>query len=121
MRTASSSSSAAITDSTGPKISSCAITDLLSTLPNTVGSTYQPRSRSLGRPPPVASVAPVSTPLAIEPSTRVRCRSAASGPIWLTGSNGSPTLTLENAEASASTMSSWRLLVTTILVSEAQT
>jgi hypothetical protein len=65
MRTASASSSAAITESTGPKISSCAMTDLLSTLPNTVGSMYQPRSRSFGRPPPVARVAPSSMPLAM--------------------------------------------------------
>jgi hypothetical protein len=65
IRTASASSSAAITDSTGPKISSCAITDRLSTFPNTVGSMYQPWSRSFGRPPPVASVAPSSIPLAM--------------------------------------------------------
>jgi hypothetical protein len=55
---ASCSSSAGITERTGPKISSCAITEWLSTLPNTVGSTNQPRSRCLGRPPPVASVKP---------------------------------------------------------------
>ncbi len=65
MRTASASSSAAMTESTGPKISSCAITELLSTFPNTVGSMYQPWSRSFGRPPPVASVAPISMPLAM--------------------------------------------------------
>ena len=47
IRTASSSSAAGMTDSTGPKISSWAMTEELSTLPNTVGSTYQPRSRSL--------------------------------------------------------------------------
>src|ERR1700758_2178709 len=52
IRTASSSSAAGMTDSTGPKISSWAITEEVSTLPNTVGSTYQPRARSLGRPPP---------------------------------------------------------------------
>src|ERR1700735_1224769 len=56
IRTASSSSAAGITDSTGPKISSWAMTELLSTLPNTVGSMYQPRSRSFGRPPPVGGV-----------------------------------------------------------------
>ena len=65
IRTASSSSAAGITDSTGPKISSWAMTEELSTLPNTVGSTYQPRSRSLGRPPPVARVAPSAMPLAM--------------------------------------------------------
>jgi hypothetical protein len=37
-----------MTDSTGPKISSWAMTEWLSTLPNTVGSTYQPRSRPSG-------------------------------------------------------------------------
>jgi hypothetical protein len=39
IRTASRSSSAAITLSTGPKISSLPIVELLSTLPKTVGST----------------------------------------------------------------------------------
>ena len=65
IRIASCSLSAGITESTGPKISSCAITELLSTFPNTVGSTYQPRTRSLGRPPPVARVKPSATPLAM--------------------------------------------------------
>jgi hypothetical protein len=72
IRTASSSSSAGMTDSSGPKISSCAMTERLSTLPKTVGSTYQPRSRSFGRPPPVARVAPSATPLAKYPSTQSR-------------------------------------------------
>jgi hypothetical protein len=54
-----------MTLSTGPKISSCAMTEELSTFAKTVGSTYQPRSRSFGRPPPVASVAPSATPLAM--------------------------------------------------------
>src|SRR5580692_8526865 len=58
IRTASSSSAAGITDSTGPKISSWAMTDWLSTLPNTVGSMYQPRSRSFGRPPPLGRQRP---------------------------------------------------------------
>ena len=39
IRTASASSSAGMTDSTGPKISSWAIVEWLSTLPKTVGST----------------------------------------------------------------------------------
>ena len=65
MRTASCSSAAGITLSTGPKISSWAMVDELSTLPNTVGSMNQPRSRCFGRPPPVASVAPSSTPFAM--------------------------------------------------------
>jgi hypothetical protein len=48
-RTASRSSSAGITLRTGPTISSRAIVAPLSTLPNTVGSTDQPRSRWAGR------------------------------------------------------------------------
>ena len=39
MATTWSSSSAGITESTGPKISSWAMVEALSTLPNTVGST----------------------------------------------------------------------------------
>src|SRR6202046_3314654 len=53
MATASCSFCAGITLSTGPKISSCAMVEELSTLPKTVGSMNQPRSRCLGRPPPV--------------------------------------------------------------------
>src|SRR3954463_9239742 len=74
MRTASCSSFAGITLRTGPKISSCAIVDELSTLPNTVGSTNQPRSRCFGRPPPAARGAPPSTPCWVEPSHAVRRR-----------------------------------------------
>ncbi len=65
MAMASCSFCAGITLSTGPKISSWAIVEELSTLPKTVGSTNQPRSRCFGRPPPVASVAPSATPLAM--------------------------------------------------------
>lgn len=50
---------------TGPKISSRAMVAPLSTLPKTVGSTNQPLSRWERRPPPVASVAPSSLPLAM--------------------------------------------------------
>ena len=65
MATASRSSSAGMTLSTGPKISSRAIDEELSTLPKTVGSTNQPLSRWAGRPPPVASVAPSATPFSM--------------------------------------------------------
>ena len=41
---------AGITLSTGPKISSCAMAEELSTLPKTVGSMNQPRSRSSASP-----------------------------------------------------------------------
>ena len=44
-----------MTESTGPKISSCAIVIELSTSAKTVGSTYQPLSKSAGRPPPVTT------------------------------------------------------------------
>jgi len=63
--TMASSSEAGMTPRTGPKISSWAMVEALSTRANTVGSTNQPRSRWLGRPPPVTSFAPSSTPLAM--------------------------------------------------------
>src|SRR5215468_10099530 len=85
IRTASCSSDAGITLSTGPKISSCAIVDALSTLPNTVGSMNQPRSRCAGRFPPAASVAPSATPFAMYPSTRSRDDDAGERRADLTG------------------------------------
>src|ERR1700729_4108366 len=105
-----------MTDRTGPKISTWAMTEELATLPKTVGSTNQPRSRSFGRPPPVARVAPSATPLAMYPSTRSRWRLAASGPICVCASNGSPTRIWAKVPARASRSSSWRLRLTTILV-----
>ncbi|MCC2654969.1 MAG: hypothetical protein K0Q76_77 [Panacagrimonas sp.] len=63
MRTASSSSSYVMIDSTGPKISSCAIVLLGSTRPKTVGATNQPLSEGTGASgPPQTSVAPSSMP-----------------------------------------------------------
>ena len=106
MATASPSSRAGMTLSTGPKISSRAMVEEFSTLEKTVGSTNQPFSRCAGRPPPVASVAPSATPLSMYPSTRSRCRLTASGPICDSGSNWFPTLTCENASTSASVSSS---------------
>jgi hypothetical protein len=46
-------------------VSSWAMTCLLSTSANTVGSTYQPRDRCAGRPPPATSREPAAFPLAI--------------------------------------------------------
>ena len=46
---------------TGPKISSWATVESLLTFVSSVGSTYQPCSRSSGMPPPKATVAPSST------------------------------------------------------------
>ena len=50
---------------TGPKISSWAMVISLSTSANSVGSTNQPLSRSAGRPPPTASVAPSALPFSM--------------------------------------------------------
>ena len=55
------------------------------------------------------------------PSTRSRWRSATRGPIWVLASKGSPTRTWEKALARASTISSCRLRLTTMRVSEEQT
>jgi hypothetical protein len=63
-----------MTDSTGPKISSCAIVDLVSTSAKIVCATNQPWSRPAGRPPPVTSRTPALRPLAMYRSTRLRCR-----------------------------------------------
>ena len=92
-------------DSTGPKISSCAIVDLLSTSAKTVGSTNQPWSSPAGRPPPATRRAPSLRPLAMYPSTRSRCRSATSGPISVAGSSASPTGSDEAKAANVSTTS----------------
>ncbi|MNY52638.1 hypothetical protein D3C86_1883280 [compost metagenome] len=45
----------------------------------------------------------------------------ASGPIWVTGSKGSPTLTWRKFSLSASTNASWRVRLTMMRVSDAHT
>ena len=61
------------------------------TSPKIVGSRKYPLSRSAGRLPPVASVAPSSWPMRIYSSTAVRRASRMSGPTSTAGSAGSPT------------------------------
>jgi hypothetical protein len=71
IRTASSSPSNPITDSTGPNISSRAIVMSLDTSANSVGVTKLPAARSpSARVPPHTSRVPSSRPPAIRPRTR---------------------------------------------------
>jgi hypothetical protein len=78
-------------DSTGPKISSCAMA-ASGTRPNTVGFTKKPFVTPSGRPvPPVTSSAP-SVDAALDVGcTRSCCTAEASGPSFVS-SRGSPTV-----------------------------
>src|SRR5258707_3904116 len=107
--TASRSSAYGITASTGPKLASCPIVALGSTPAKIVGSTNHPRSNPSGRLPPVVMRAPSALPLAIYDSTRSRCRSETSGPIFVAVSNGSPIVSDSARPVLVSTTASYLL------------
>ena len=74
----------------------------------TVGSKNQPVSRSAGRPPPTATVAPCSAEAATMPSSRSRWRSLIMGPTSVSGSVPAPRRSFSTWGTTRSTNSSTR-------------
>ena len=96
-------------DSTGPKISSCAIRMEFFTLVKTVAFTKLPASNPAGLPmPPVSKVAPSSMPMRIYSCTRSNCFWVTMGPMVVSVSVGMPTLTALSMVALASSFTSLR-------------
>ena len=122
MRTASCSSSAGMTLSTGPKISSRAIVEWLSTLPNTVGSTKQPAVevlRAAAAGGERRALGDALGDVALDPVALAVGRRAA--PAGSTRRTGRRLDVCEKLAASASTSSSCRLRVTMMRVSDEHT
>ena len=83
-----------IAETTGPKISSCAIRILFRTSPKTTGVTKNPLERdgSAGRVPPHRRVAPSFFPISMYERTFSICSLETIAPSWVSSFIGSPTL-----------------------------
>src|SRR5260370_32068213 len=103
-----------ITETTGPKISSCAMRIFGEQSPNTVGSWNQPLACALPsrRLPPAISLAPSFFPISTYDITVFNCDSLMHGPIYVEASSPLPTLSDFTRSTNRSTKSLYKLLWT---------
>src|SRR6266849_2301302 len=103
-----------ITETTGPKISSCATRMFGEQSPNTVGSWNQPFACAppSSRFPPASSLAPSFFPISTYDITVFNCDSLMHGPISVEASSPLPTLSDFTRSTNRSTKSLYKLLWT---------